>query len=1150
MASSAVCALLMAPYTAQVANAADFTLPSGHTVIDGTASVSSNPVIGDMQVNQSSDRAIINWNSFNIGADARVQFFQPSSSSLAVNRVTGGALSPTQILGELSANGRVMVLDPNGVMFGPGSVVDVAGIVASSGDVNDLEVMSGSPLLTLSNFGTGAVENHGTITAQDFGLVSFVAPTVKNSGVINAQFGKVELAAGNETAIVDLYGDGLIALAFTGNTDPLLAENTGAINANGGKVALSAAEASDIVDQVVNLDGVVNATTASLVNGQIVLSAKNVNVKSTANVTTDDAIFNAQIIDLDATINGPVVGGAGVVNVLSDAAKINQALDVVAAGGEIFVAPGNYIESVVIDVEGVSLFGAMQGLHGVDFSRGIGETVIIPNSPGILVTADNVTVDGVMITNADNGIEAVGVNNLSLLNSLIFDSTDNGIYLSNVTDSYVEGNYIFRTGYDGIYVQGGSNVSLSLNSILEAGLDFLIPNERGNGILIDHSLNANLVENITSLTYWDGIKAIFSDNISITENATSSVTRAGVSVENSANAIIQDNVFENSGMVGVWSENNDNVDISSNFINNAGSYFGIFHNLGDNAQIVGNTVTSADIYGAFIRESNGVSFAGNDISNTGSDGVYVLDSASIDISENLISNSGLLGIPDEKGNGILLENTHGSTITFNQISDSLWDAVKAVFSDNLNVSNNIMQDITRSGVSVENSSSPVISGNTMFNMGMVGVWSEKNPNAQIIGNSADDVGQFFGIFHNLGDNVLISGNQIGAADIYGLYVLDSLGVTIDGNTFLNSGISGMYLKDTSGTNIVSNNIVSDFTGAGLRIESGTGLLPFSGLVVQNTIGNETASGQYGIYSDAGAESFTRIEDNLISNDPLNVNGLIYGIYGVSGEIDLSTGTGNTIENTNIGLAFHPNPTVLTPTVAVALVAPTESLILTGDTIGQTHFIDQTELFVDLGEGAFFPSGAPTLLDGMNATYTLGATTIDPALSGSVTPAEYATLEAMINHFIDSPDRGLFFFNVVTPPVPGPIPFLFGVEQSDIFNNEFQTPQFGRERGGRITITGLPFVGGLPHNNNAGRSPVFNFNNISPAAGGDNTPSTMSEISPAAGREGLENQATNNAPCWADANAALGQGSVVTYDLGNDASDLLNDVASCGAGQSI
>lgn len=92
--------------------------------------------------------------------------------------------------------------------------MDVGGIIASTGDVDTASVMSGAGQLQFTGFGDGSIVNNGTISAADAGLVAFVGKNVANNGVINARLGKVALAAGDSTATVDLYGDGLVEFAL------------------------------------------------------------------------------------------------------------------------------------------------------------------------------------------------------------------------------------------------------------------------------------------------------------------------------------------------------------------------------------------------------------------------------------------------------------------------------------------------------------------------------------------------------------------------------------------------------------------------------------------------------------------------------------------------------------------------------------------------------------------------------------------------------------------------------------------------------------------------------------------------------------------------------------------------------------------------
>lgn len=267
------------PYTRAFA-LDDNALPSGGTVTGGSATLDySNP--GHLDVHQGTDRAIIDWNSFNIGKNATTQFYQPSSSSMVVNKVTGSQ-DPTKILGTLKANGTVIVLDKNGVIFGKNSVIDVGGIVASTGSINENGFMNGDAQLQITGVNTGGkIINKGTVTVSDAGLAAFVAPTVINDGVIQAKMGRVALASGT-AATIDLYGDGLVEVAADASLQDALISNNGIIRVSGGYVLLTAPAANAIVNSAINNDGVIDVSSATDEGGKIVLQGgNNINVNGT-----------------------------------------------------------------------------------------------------------------------------------------------------------------------------------------------------------------------------------------------------------------------------------------------------------------------------------------------------------------------------------------------------------------------------------------------------------------------------------------------------------------------------------------------------------------------------------------------------------------------------------------------------------------------------------------------------------------------------------------------------------------------------------------------------------------------------------------------------------------------------------------------------
>ncbi len=255
------------------------TLPEGGEVVRGDAYITQNGA--RLDVRQTTDRALIDWRSFDIGEDATVIFAQPGADSIAVNRINQST-DPTQIDGRLTANGHVWVLNPNGVMFGANAVVDVGGLVASTGRIDADRFMAGDMRLEVGAATNGIVSNAGDITIRDAGLAAFVAPAVRNNGIIRARLGKVTLAAG-ETFTLDLAGDRLVEIGLGASN--ALTEQLGHIEAEGGVIALTASAAGAVVDSVVNVSGFTSAASVERVGGTIILAGSDVRIDGALDVS-------------------------------------------------------------------------------------------------------------------------------------------------------------------------------------------------------------------------------------------------------------------------------------------------------------------------------------------------------------------------------------------------------------------------------------------------------------------------------------------------------------------------------------------------------------------------------------------------------------------------------------------------------------------------------------------------------------------------------------------------------------------------------------------------------------------------------------------------------------------------------------------------
>ena len=255
-----------------------YALPSDPTVQAGSVAF-ENPSPEKLEVIQSTDKAIIDWRGFGIEPNEWVDFQLPSSDGITLNRVTGNERS--DILGSMTSNGNLFLINPNGILFGANSRVDVHGLVATTSDISNENFLSGNYNFNIPSNRGGIVVNRGRITVAQSGLAAFVAPAVINDGIIEARLGRVTLASGN-TFTLDLYGDQLINLGLgseiteqvTGLDGEILnslVSNSGKIYADGGRVVLEANAARGVVDQVINMSGIIQARTVENQNGVIVL---------------------------------------------------------------------------------------------------------------------------------------------------------------------------------------------------------------------------------------------------------------------------------------------------------------------------------------------------------------------------------------------------------------------------------------------------------------------------------------------------------------------------------------------------------------------------------------------------------------------------------------------------------------------------------------------------------------------------------------------------------------------------------------------------------------------------------------------------------------------------------------------------------------
>ena len=529
-------------------------LPTGATVVSGHVTT-SQPTSTQEVITQTTSKAIVNWSSFDIGTTESVKIIEPSASSIQLDRVTGG--SPTQILGSLSANGQVWLVNPNGVFFGPKSQVNVAGLIASTADISNANFLSGNYSFDSAGSASASVINQGTITAAQGGLVALVAPGVVNSGVITAKYGTVALGA-SQTFSVDFYGDGLYGFAVNSadtqlandqNGKPLTAAITNSGTVSSGFVYMTADAAANIVSQAINTTGIVQATNATAINGIVILdggagdmnvggtvsgsgdvalkarnasltnttitSGHNFAVNTTGNVTMNGSSITATgnlAVDNNGTFSSDTAGvlnGNAVWLHQSPAGSIQNAIDVIGTvgtgGASLWLPATTYALSNEITIgKNLTLNGRSAGTTILDGQNSTRVMEIDGTPSGITVNLNNLTLqhgNGVGTNSSGNGggllvyAESKNHANVTVNDSTI---TNNSSVSAGGNLNGGGGGGIFNDGYGGNAVLTITNSTISANStnLFGGGLynNALSSGGTANVTIINSTITSNTAE--------------------------------------------------------------------------------------------------------------------------------------------------------------------------------------------------------------------------------------------------------------------------------------------------------------------------------------------------------------------------------------------------------------------------------------------------------------------------------------------------------------------------------------------------------------------------------------------------------------------------------------------------------------------------------
>ncbi len=494
------------------AQGAPGALPTGGQVVVGSAQLlqANNLLV----VQQNSNRLGLDWQAFNIGSGATVEFRQPNAGSVALNRVLGNSAS--QIYGQLKANGQVFLTNPNGVLFAPGAKVDVGGLVASTLDLSQQDFADGRYHFAAANKtdSSASVVNQGSLRASAGGYLVLLGQQVHNQGDITVDAGSVMLASGR-AATVSISGSGLLSAVVTPATLQGRVDNSGRIVADGGVVTLTAKSAQDIAASLVNNSGIVRANTLVERAGEIWISGDNVvnsGTLSAAAPAAGDAGRIALIGDMQrgtaqvaGTLDASAAAGSGGF-IETSAAHVKVAGDTrvsTAASKAAGTAAGTWL----IDPVDFTIAASGGDITGATLAASLsGGNVTIQSSSGSIGTAGNVNV---------NDTVAWSANRLTL-------NAQNNVNINAALTGSGTASLALEVGQGAVAANNVSSFNVAAAVSLPAGNNF-ITKLGSDGTPLTYTV----ITNLAGLQALDGNTATLAGNYALGANITADASANG-----------------------------------------------------------------------------------------------------------------------------------------------------------------------------------------------------------------------------------------------------------------------------------------------------------------------------------------------------------------------------------------------------------------------------------------------------------------------------------------------------------------------------------------------------------------------------------------------------------------------------------------------
>ena len=270
------------------------TLPENPNLVKGVATISSSN--NNLSIEQETDRISINWDTFNIGSAAKVEFFQPNNNSIALNRVNSN--DPSYIYGELKANGQLIFLNPSGVIFKGGSKVDVGSMIATTLNMSDDHFLSNNYSFNKIE-GSASIVNEGSLIAKEGGTIALIANAIENRGIIETPAGTTALIQGNDVTLT-MIDNNLINFEINTNELEELVRKKNAISVGKNAVLLSNSGKNEVLNAVVNNKGTIKANSINKRGGKIFLSSRKGKIRNSGTMLANSNNLEGGYIEVTA----------------------------------------------------------------------------------------------------------------------------------------------------------------------------------------------------------------------------------------------------------------------------------------------------------------------------------------------------------------------------------------------------------------------------------------------------------------------------------------------------------------------------------------------------------------------------------------------------------------------------------------------------------------------------------------------------------------------------------------------------------------------------------------------------------------------------------------------------------------------------------